>query len=260
LNWLLLKGIKMDSRHFGDFPERYMAPAGLEQAFPMDLPGTGTKSGGKAPANVPALARDLRARWLALRNAHPGPWSILGMSLGGMVALSWASQFPDDFASAVVGNSSAGDLSKPHLRFSLGNFPPLARSMVVRDKIQREVLVLDRITNHLGERAKKVGAEYARYQDSAPIHGWVLARQLLAAATFSAPDVQCPVLILSGLGDVFVDPSCSIALAERYDAPLHTHPTAGHNLTLDAPEWLTDQLVQWTARVGATTSRVRRRK
>ena len=70
-------------------------------------------------------------------------------------------------------------------------------------------------------------------------------RQLWAAASFSAPKAppSMPTLILCGLGDHLVDPRCSAALAAHWGCPLATHPTAGHDLPLDAADWVLTQLL-----------------
>jgi len=69
-------------------------------------------------------------------------------------------------------------------------------------------------------------------------------RQLLAAARFMPPRSKPPIptLVLSGLGDRLVNPRCSQAIAQAWNLPLETHPTAGHDLTLDEPEWVIEKL------------------
>ena len=74
-------------------------------------------------------------------------------------------------------------------------------------------------------------------------------RQLWAATRYRAPQAKPPVpmLILNALGDRLVHPSCSAALAQRWQVPLLRHPTAGHDLPLDAAPWVAQQIQAWLA-------------
>ena len=76
-------------------------------------------------------------------------------------------------------------------------------------------------------------------------------RQLLAAARFRAPAraPQRPVLVLTSRGDRLVHTSCSEALARAWGSPLARHPGAGHDLPLDAPDWVVAQVRQWVERL-----------
>jgi pimeloyl-ACP methyl ester carboxylesterase len=42
--------------------------------------------------------------------------------------------------------------------------------------------------------------------------------------------------------DRLVSSHCSQNIAKKFDASCFTHPTAGHDLPLDEPEWLTQIL------------------
>jgi hypothetical protein len=50
-----------------------------------------------------------------------------------------------------------------------------------------------------------------------------------------------------GAGDRLAHPTCSGRLAEALAAPLVVHPTAGHELPLDDPDWLLAQLHDFRA-------------
>lgn len=54
-----------------------------------------------------------------------------------------------------------------------------------------------------------------------------------------------PTLILSGAGDALCHPCCSEAMARRWSTPHKQHPWAGHDLTLDDPEWVINQISAW---------------
>src|SRR5262245_47365139 len=99
--WLLLRGLGRERRHWGRFP------TGLESALhtrvlTLDLPGFGTECGQRSPVSVPAITDDVRRRF-SMERAE-ARWCIIGISLGGMVALDWCSRYPRDFERCVIIN------------------------------------------------------------------------------------------------------------------------------------------------------------
>src|SRR5690554_3657908 len=116
--------MKQDARHWRDVPERLARRTG-GRVICLDLPGVGEEVGRTAPLDVAALAADLRRRWLE-RRRDDGPWGLLGLSLGGMAALAWASRWPHDLDGVVVGNTSAGVLCPPTWRLRGSSWPVLA--------------------------------------------------------------------------------------------------------------------------------------
>ncbi|MCE3010980.1 MAG: alpha/beta hydrolase, partial [Proteobacteria bacterium] len=77
---------------------------------------------------------------------------------------------------------------------------------------------------------------------------WSLLKQLFSASQFEFPD-KAPLsktLILCGAKDTLVNPEISERLAEKWNCPLKIHSQAGHDLTLDDPEWVLAQLRQLT--------------
>ncbi len=72
-------------------------------------------------------------------------------------------------------------------------------------------------------------------------------RQLLAAARSLAPAIAPVerVLLLASRHDRLVDVRCSRRLASARQCALAEHPNAGHNLPLDAQEWVVQQVLGW---------------
>lgn len=159
-----------------------------------------------------------------------------------MVALEWARHYPDDFEVAVIVNSSAGDLSRRRERLRPENLPPLLGMLRDPDPIQRERRLLRLITNHRGED-EALAAAFGEVARESPVPFSVIRAQLVAAMRFRTPEtVRTPLEFFVSARDRFVDPSCSYKLAERYRSPVRVHPTAGHELPLDDPDWVIDQL------------------
>ena len=74
-------------------------------------------------------------------------------------------------------------------------------------------------------------------------------RQLLAAARYRASPVApgARTLLLGSQHDQLVSSACSRAIAKAWGLPLHVHPSAGHDLPLDDPQWVIDEVLRWVA-------------
>jgi pimeloyl-ACP methyl ester carboxylesterase len=72
-------------------------------------------------------------------------------------------------------------------------------------------------------------------------------RQLVAAARFQAPlAAPVPTLLLTSAGDRLADPRCSADIARRWACPLVVHSEAGHDLPLDDPAWVVQEVKAWS--------------
>jgi pimeloyl-ACP methyl ester carboxylesterase len=78
-------------------------------------------------------------------------------------------------------------------------------------------------------------------------------RQLIAALGASvSPQTlhKIPFLILGSEKDRLVDPQCSRDAAKALLAQLVMHPSAGHDLPLDDPDWVIEQIRNWLKSIG----------
>lgn len=247
MNWLFLRGLAREQRHWGDFPARFERNVPGARVRCLDLPGAGTEHRRASPASVEAIMEDVRARWLALRDASEGPWGLLAMSLGGMVAMAWCEAHPEDFARVVLASTSSGELSRPWRRFAPGILPGALRAFAERDPVRREANIL-RITTGVADGLDDVARDWARHGEDRRMRRANVVRQLRAAAAFRAPhELATPALVLAGAGDRLAHPSCARLLASQLRAPLAIHPQAGHELALDAPQWVCEQVAAWVA-------------
>lgn len=238
MNWLILRGLFRERRHWGDFPERLGAAFPSGRVLALDLPGTGIERHRPSPARIDAMVDDLRERFLSERG--DGAWGLLAVSLGGMIAMDWASRHADDFAALVVSNSSARDVGGPFERFDPRHLPRVARIAVGRDPFVREQHVLAITSNAPAEQRDATARIWA---ELGPVPARTGAAQLAAAARYRLPEqVRTPVLVLVGEGDRLVRPDCSRRLAERLGAPIASHPSAGHDLPHDDPDWVVEQM------------------
>ena len=249
MGFVLVRGMKQDARHWLDLPDRLADAAGVP-VVTLDLPGVGAARDVDPPRSVRGLTRGLREQLRAKAPADTR-WVGVGLSLAGMAMVRWAVEAPDELAGVVLGNSSAAGLSAPWQRLRWTAWPQMVRTVFTRELSERERRSLGMVSNAPAERLDALAHRYARFAEEQPYTRRTFVRQLAAGATFRMPArVEVPTLVLCGGGDRFVSPRCSEALASRLGAPLHRHPTAGHDLAVDAPEWLISELLRFGEDVG----------
>ncbi|APA98555.1 alpha/beta fold hydrolase [Nocardia seriolae] len=238
-NWLLLRGLTRDQRHWGAFPEQLAETLGT-RVVTVDPPGFGTQHTRPSPRSIPEIVDDIRARF------EPGEekWSVLGISLGGMMAMNWTSRFPRDFERCVLVNTSAPRVFRLR-EFNWGVLPVFA-GRTVRTDLAHESAVLGLTSNGPAADLDTLAHTWAKYQaDARPLTASILG-QLAAAATFRLPQhIPIPLLILASKADRLAPYRMSERLADRFAAPLRLHDKAGHDLPLDDGAWVCDRVAEW---------------
>ena len=247
---ILIRGLGRDQLHWAPLLKS------LKRTFPgvhietPDLPGTGILHREKSPLvlddYLPFLEHQL--------SDSNEPAIVMGLSLGGMLALTWASKYPDKFTHAIAINSSS------NLSFFL------KRLFVY--KVFRYPGIFFRLSKRMKETAVYQLTCNTRPIDWSTIDFWVdvqkrhpvsplnQCRQAYAALGFSLPDnlvssadnlkenkTHSPqAAIMYAKGDRMVSPSCSEVMAAYLNAPSYVHSWGGHDLTQDDPDWVATQL------------------
>jgi pimeloyl-ACP methyl ester carboxylesterase len=244
MRWLMLRGLAREARHWGEFPSQFAQGVGTPPPLALDLPGVGTESGREAPLSIPGYTDDLRSRYFA-SGGGDGPWGLLAISLGGMIALDWMARFPWDFERAVVINTSAGDASQVWERLSWRQYLTVARCFRA-SPLEREQMIASMISNRSARDLGSVPERWAGYALERPVPPEVIFRQLAAAARSKLPArIERPVLMLASDNDRLVSSRCSERIAERLGLEIRYHPWAGHDLPLDDPEWVVAKVKGW---------------
>ena len=237
MDWLLIRGLARESAHWGDWPEQLREARPQDSFHTVDLPGTGLARHLRSPTSIEGV-RQFAER--ATRQL-PRPLGLIGLSLGGMVALEWALHRPGDCASLVL-ISSSSSLSAPWRRLRPGQWPQVMRMLTQADSDAREQAILALTSNRPINSA--VTEQWQAIQRERPVRRLDVIRQLYAASRYKPPHKvpPMPTLVLASQGDRLMDWRCSRDLAESLECPLAVHPGAGHDLPLDDPQWLTAQL------------------
>lgn len=244
--WVLLRGWTREAGHWGGFIAHLQAqlPAGDRVVAP-DLPGNGVRHAEASPTSVAAMVEALRS---GLRAAgETGPFAVLALSLGGMVALEWARAHPGELQACVLVNTSMRGAAPFWQRLRPSSYPRLAG--ILRPGLQaveRERRILG-LTSNLRSRDAQLPMDWAALASRHPVSRANVLRQLRAAARFGIPEAApaVPLLLLASEADRLVSVQCSRALAARWSVLLRLHPSAGHDLPLDAPHWVASEAVEW---------------
>jgi len=241
MHWIMLRGLTREQAHWGDFRKR------LEQAFPddrfhpVDLPGTGVHYRESSPGTIAGIREQVERQVSHI----PGPYGILALSMGGMVALDWAQNAPAGQIQALVLINTSCGFSPPWHRMRPGAWPRIMRLLARRELFEREADILRLTCNTEPELATmKHWYSIQRQRRVSPRTAW----QQLQAAVGYRPRAKRPLpdgLLLASQRDRIVHWRCSEALEQRWHWTMKLHPWAGHDLPLDDPEWIVAQIRQW---------------
>jgi len=252
MSWILLRGLTREAKHWGKLPQQLVpllqaGEAGLAQVFALDLPGNGAFYRDASPWSVRCMVECARKQLRAQGNQPP--YSLVAMSLGGMVAADWAHQYPQEVSRLVLVNTSLRPFSGVTDRLRPCNWLRLlmlAARWQERQSSDYVEQVIHQLTCQRADTRDADVAAWVRIRKEAPVSAANAWRQLWAAAHFSSAKVpHCPVLVLSSRGDQLVHPRCSARLAHAWNAEHHEHPWAGHDLPHDDPDWIFRRLAAW---------------
>ncbi|MFV8570607.1 alpha/beta fold hydrolase [Marinobacter sp. SBS5] len=237
MDWLLIRGLARESAHWGDWPDQLRRARPEDRFHTVDLPGTGLARDLRSPTSIMEARQfaDRVTRWL------PRPLGLIGLSLGGMVALDWALNRPGDCASLVL-ISSSSRLSAPWRRMRPAQWANVMRMLAQADSDVRERAILA-LTSNLPISCE-VAQQWQAIQRERPVRRSDAIRQLYAASRYKPPlkAPKMPTLVLASYRDRLTDWRCSRDLAESLGCPFEVHPNAGHDLPLDDSPWLIEQL------------------
>ncbi len=245
--WIFLRGLTREAVHWGGFADAFREAMPGAEVLMLDLPGNGQWHARPSPMSVEAMVAECRAE-LAQRGVA-GPFQLLAMSLGAMVATEWARSAPAEVQGCVLINTSFGSFSPFYRRLRPRNYVALLREVLMAPTpLAAESAVL-RLTSNRAQEHAAVVADWVHARAQRPVSSSNALRQLLAAARYRAPRT-CPaerMLLLASAQDGLVSSQCSQAIASAWACPLVLHPWAGHDLPLDDPAWVAGQVAQWSA-------------
>jgi len=258
MNWLLLRGLAREQRHWHDFSDRLAARMDGANVHCVDVAGTGTEHAVLPRPSARWMASDVARRVPGLSGAPRADerWSVVGLSLGGMLALELCRMFPRQLEVGVIVNASSR-LTSASARLRPEGAFQLLRAACSVDPLRRERRILA-LTSSLSdaerERHARRAAELAR---EAPTTRMAALAQLIAASRFAPPArgvLRARLGFICSRQDQLVSPRCTRDLAEWFGRGCDEHPWAGHDLPLDDPEWLCERVARLAAPEGAAAT------
>ncbi|MEY4345987.1 MAG: hypothetical protein RL032_1819 [Pseudomonadota bacterium] len=238
--WVFLRGLVREQRHWGCFVDQFRDVMPGASVVTLDLPGNGALHNQPSPSTVRGMVLSCRQQLRAMNIA--GPFHLLAMSMGAMVAAQWSVDHLDEVHAQVLINTSMRPLSPVYHRLRVGNYAALLGLLLGRaPAVQWERAILRMTSNAPHD---DVLAQWVQWHAQYPVSRRNALRQLWAAARFRVrlekPTV--PTLILASRHDHLVSVHCSERLADQWQVPLRLHPTAGHDLPLDDGLWVIEQI------------------
>lgn len=247
---LLIRGLSRQQGHWGEFPAiltRTASQHGLVVNLVFqDLPGFGQRHRQKSPSSIEKIAEYLVPSLENLFVETGQKVHLIGISMGGMVALELARRFPEYCESLVMINSSVKPVSRFYERLRPRAYAAVIKALFhpSNRESERQILTLstcyhqnnnDLLDHWLSLRTKQPPNRVAAF------------KQMLAAAKFQAP-VEPPlkkILLIASKKDQIAHYSCTLKLAKLWHLDYLIEYNAGHDLALDAPGWLASAIVKF---------------
>lgn len=244
-SWIFLRGLIRESRHWGDFPSAFQRRFPDAQIFTPDLPGNGVLNGMPSLSTIDAMVDHCRT-WLAARE-HGLPLYLLGLSMGGMLAVRWAQRYPAELAGCVLINSSLGNFSPFYHRLQWRSYAALLRILMSRHDAEAGERLVWEMTSSRSPVEPRLLRQWIACRRERPVSVVNAIRQIIAASRCRAGGhaPQIPLLVLASLNDRLVSPKCSKRIAQAWNAALRMHADAGHDLALDDGEWIAESVGDW---------------
>lgn len=240
-HFFLLRGLIREAKHWGDFPELLAKSQPDARVSTIDIPGAGVYFRSPSPLSVKKMVEGMRRVYLEQKKEGE-ECIVLAISLGGMIAAQWLKDYPEDFEKAILINTSYGGISKTLDRLKFGALLHLLKVPTLKGRA-KEAHILRLVSNHKNVFDKTLNL-WEEIQKEQPVSLSNTVRQLAAGGLFRIGNFKptLPVLILASVQDRMVSVECSRAIAQKWESAIFEHPTAGHDLTADDPQWVVDKI------------------
>jgi pimeloyl-ACP methyl ester carboxylesterase len=237
--WVLLRGLGREKKHSEVFLQKLADADPKAKITAIDLPGTGEFFKISSPATIAGIADFVQCH---LPSERPEQRNIVGISLGGMVALELIHRYPDAYDNAVLINSSFRNLSSIFDRLQPEALWYMLKAIMAKSSEEREKEILNMVSNN--PQRHDWAATWSQIAQQRPVSPTNFFKQLIAAANYDLPltKPKVPLYLLTSDGDRMVKSDSSKKLAQHWELPIAIHATAGHELYIDDPDWVIKQL------------------
>lgn len=272
---VLIRGLMRDKRHWHNFAELLQKSlSDRHSVIALDTLGNGDLINSLSPLTIDEYARELLKR-LSYDSCYNNSSDnsddehhncyLVGLSMGGMIALQMASlqeralglasdgssesdnsdESHNRIKSVAVINASAANLSPWHERFRFGALFTAFTHRMKGANISAVEACIIALTSSTQRQNIKLVLSWSQYRAVASTSLFNGLRQLWACRQFMSPvALSVPITVLCGREDKLVSPDCSKKLARYYQSKLIEFHFAGHDLSLDSPEKLCQELIE----------------
>lgn len=240
--FILLRGLGRWSEHWCGFQDLLAQAA---RVTVIDNRGFGLSQNAKVSLNltVDKMAEDVLE---VIDQAHIKNPVLVGVSLGGMIALTTAAKQPETFSKLVLVNTSIG--GSPYARITRKALAALSKRFWSSSEFYPALADVLLGTDCSDERKTEFAEHWTRIDKAHDVRPSYVALQLLAALRFSSESIlesiSTPTIVVKGACDQFVDPRNSDWISEKITgSKLVVCPNGGHELAFDQRDWLLKEIL-----------------
>ncbi|MBJ7536883.1 alpha/beta fold hydrolase [Marinomonas transparens] len=234
---ILIRGLFRGKYHWGAFPDTLQSFFPNQNVISVDIPGAGDLFFQDSPSSIEGMVESIRSQLNRSKK-----FNIISISMGGMIALKWAELYPEEVDHLVCINTNAKGFSPFYHRLILKNYVTILRALFSSPH-QKERLIYSMVSNKALD--VKVIEDWVAINQAHPMRRKNFFRQFSAALKFEAEKPNCKLLFISSRLDRLVSYKATQAIAKKWNETLIENPLDGHDIPLDNPEWLCQQLVKW---------------
>lgn len=240
---VLLRGLGRWSEHWCGFDDRL---ATNFKVIAIDNRGFGMSKHARIALDltIDQLADDVAE---VLNKLNLSKVIVVGVSLGGMLAISLTARYPQLVQRLILVNSSVG--GSPYPRITAKALRALGQGILSPKTFYQALASVLLTKNSSQEALAKLCREWSIIDERHGLRPKNVFLQLLAAAKFKPGPlmsaISVPTLVLKGTNDRFVDSRNSDWLCQHIPSAKMISCDGGHELALDQPDWLANEIIRF---------------
>lgn len=249
LDLYLIIGLTKESRHWSkEFLGALQVQLQPNSIQLIDLPGSGKFLDQKSPTSMKEIVREARKQ---VTFNPENKRMMIAISLGGMSAWEWVTEYPEDFTHFVMINSSLSGLSPIWKRVqpkAMLQFLKIASASKGKEK-ERHIVDL---CVHNPVKKDYIYPTWVQLGEQATMSLENSFYQVLAGMKFKpVKSPKIPMLVIAARHDKLAHYTCSEAIAAHAGKVtevkfvMNEDPLVGHGFHVDGPEFLVEQIRAW---------------
>ncbi|MFA0088016.1 alpha/beta fold hydrolase [Vibrio sp. 10N.261.51.F12] len=238
---VLVRGLLRESGHWQRMIDAFTALDPDLVIITPNVPGNGALFQQRSPTNIESMLPSV----LHQLPSDCERYHLVAISMGSMLASSWAHRLPNNVASLTLINPSFSRYSHFWQRINLLKLPYLCGSKLLGSKPFETAVLNVTYPRHVSQ--PDVLHHYLTLRQSHPVSFSNALRQLIAAARFKGPAIapRCPTLVITSESDQLVSSQAGLAIAKAWGVQHMCYASDAHDLPSEKPEELARFLYGW---------------